>query len=389
MSHSVSASEFFLARLSRAQPVIYISNRANYSHDLLSALYKMNVKVCLQSVFGFVQHKDLVTYINPLNVNNVLDAIIASRFYYTELTLTVSEAESLIALFNSSSYIPSHSRTTALEKIPMFLSVFEHTKVLYSVKEVASQSIVGQALGEPRDCIFSNQLLTNVTLLSRRNHNQVQLLKTLKVPFPSDVRLFIDYIIPIIEEKSFPSCFVDDLMFQVLDKFNILNSRESSCNLANSIKKLPFIKTDHHRMSPAELFDPTNTDIVTFFESIRHLSFVKTSKNRVFPAEQFETTSADDIVATYKNNNMFPKFPYNTPGRIDVLKTCGLQTSIHPQILLDIIESSSLSISSSLRVQPQKTQREKLKEAKAMLQYISSPTFDRTGGYFSVSRGVT
>ena len=376
MSHSVSASEFFLTRLSRAQPVIYISNRTNYSHDLLSALYKMNVKVCLQSEFGFVQHKDLFTYINSLNVNNVLDAITAAQSDYTKLEFTKMEAESLIALFSTSSYIPSVPRTTALQKIPMFSS---DTEELYSVNEVASQSIAKQAIGEPRDCVISNH---HLILLSRRNYNQVRLLKILKVPFPnSDVSLFIDYIIPIIENN--PSYLIDSLMPQVLDKFNILNSRESSHNLANSIKRLPFIKTDHDRKSPAELFDPTNKDIVTFFESIKHLSFVKTSNNRVFPANEFDTANAD-IVAIYKDNNIFPKTPYNTPERIDVLKTCGLQTSIHPQILLDIIESISLSIS---RVQPQQTQRKNLEETKAVLQYISSPTFDRTSGYFSVSRG--
>ena len=387
-SASDSPSQFFLTRLSSSQPVIFVSRHAACSQYLLSALYKLNLRVCLQREFTFVQHEDLFEYINSLDVNNVLDAIIASPPDYKRLSLDSNEADSFIAFLNSGSYISSGPRKTVLQKIPLFSPKFAleqanlESKVLYSIEQAATQSITEQALVEPSDKII-RYLPANLVLLSRRNHNQVQLLKTLNIPFPSDVGLLIDHIFPIIKEKSFLSSkAIDSLMSQVLDRFDILNSRESDYNLAESIKALPFIEVDYEFRSPQELFDPKNTDVVAFFRSIKNQSFVKTSDNHVFEEEQFDPTNKS-IVSVYKNENMYPQAPYNTLKRIAVLKTCGLQTSINPQILLDIIEAISLSGSS----EPKNVASIKLKEAVAMLQYMSSPTFEKgsTPGYYTVA----
>ena len=159
--------------------------------------------------------------------------------------------------------------------------------------------------------------------------------------------LLVDYIFPLISSRTFPDHLIDSLMTEVLDMFQVLNSSEHSSELSNSLKSLSFVQTVSGRKSPAELFDPLRSE----------------------------------IAALYNGEDVFPLAPYNTPQRIQVLMYCGLRTSVTPQQVLDII----YSISSSASSYPQQVSSTKLSRAKAILEYISKPSFHgQTGGYYTI-----
>ena len=341
---SHSSRSFYLMSLSTAQPVVYVSKHTACSESLLSALYKMNVRVCLQSEFSFVQHNHLTRYIKCLDTNNALDAI-ASKRSYVGTSFTAKEADSLRSFLYSGSYTPSNSRKDVLQNLTIFSSASNSHSQLYSVSSAASQSVSKQALGEPSNCAISlSNLPPNVILFSRGDYHQLQLLQALNITFPTDYTLLVSYIFPLINRRTFPDNLIDKLMTEVLDTFQVLNLRERRSNFSSSLQSLSFVKTVCGRKTPAELFNPLNAD----------------------------------ITALYSGEDVFPLAPYNTPQRVQVLMYCGLRTSVTPQQVLDII----YSISSPTSSYPQRVNSTQLNRAKAVLEYISTQSFQgQTGGY--------
>ena len=346
-SNSNSTSSFYLTRLNIGEPVVYISKHISCSNCLLSALYKMSVRICLQSEFSFVQHKLLSGYVKYLNTNNVLDAVY-SQSNYKDIIFSIDEADSLRTFLVSGYYTPSTTRTAVLQSLTIFTSASNSHGQLYSINSAASQSVSRQALGEPSNCTISVfNLPPNLILFSRGDYLQLQLMKVLKITFRTDYRLLVNYVFPLISNRTFPDHLIDNLMTEVLDMFNVLNSREKSSNLSGFLQGLPFVKTLHGRKCPLELFNPLS----------------------------------EDIAALYNGEDVFPQAPYNTFQRIHELLSCGLRTSATPQHVLDIV----CSICSSASPYPQQVNSTKLNRAKAVLKYISTPSFFRqTFGYYTV-----
>ena len=346
-SSSDSTSSFYLTRLSSAQPVVYVSSYTSCPNNLLSALYKMNVRVCLQSEFSFVQHRQLPEYVNQFNTNSVLDAV-DSQASYKSVVFSTDEADSLRIFLLSGSYAPTSSRIAVLQNLAIFTSTSNSHSQLYSVSSAASQSVSRQALGEPSNCAISlSNLPPNLILFSQGNYHQLQLLQKLLLSFPSDYNLLVSYIFPLISNRTYPDHLIDSLMTEVLDMFQVLSSRNRRSNLNASVQALPFIRIVSGRKSPAELFNPLDSE----------------------------------ITALYSGEDVFPLAPYNTPQRIQVLMYCGLRTSVTPQQVLDII----YSISSSASSYPQQVSSTKLSRAKAILEYISKPSFHgQTGGCYTI-----
>ena len=327
---SNSPEEFFLAPLSSSQSVVYISSNTPLSKGLLSALYKMNVQVCLQREFTFVQHRQISSHVKLLeDTNSVLDAIY-SQSSYERATFTTEEADSLKAFLTSSNYTENNTRKAVLKNLCIFSSATNSQGLLFSVSSADKQSVSKQALGEPSNCNISlNNLPPDLIIFSKEDFGQLQLLRDLQILFPSDSELLVNHIIPLIQDGTFPD--YDGLMTEVLDKFQVLNS---TCNLKNSLQDLCFVLTEHGRSSPAALFDPLNVE----------------------------------ITGLYNGEDVFPFGLYKTPERTQALISCGLQTSVTLQQVLNII----FSISSPASSRPQEIDSTRLNRAQAVLKYISS-----------------
>ena len=344
ISTSSSKINFHLAPLHSAHAVIYVDTSC--SGNLLSALYKMKIKVCLRSEFSYVYHRQLSSNIKIFDTNNLLDAI-ASTSNYIGVAFTAQEADSMRVFLLSSTYTPSMVRKKVLKNVCIFSSALNSSEELFSVNTAESKSVTQQAIGEPNRCAFNvANLPSNLIILSRGNHYQLQLLQSLSIPFVSDFRLLVNHVFPLIKSKSFPDHLIDKLMPEVLDMFQVLNSREY--NMASYLQSLQFVKTSNGRKTPSELFTPFDTD----------------------------------ILALYSGEDVFPQSPYNTKGRVQTLQTCGLCVAVTPQRVLDIIYSISCSCSSN----PQRVDSLKLSRAKAVLKYISTSTFyNQTGGRYVIA----
>ncbi len=343
-SISSSLSKFHLAPLSIAQPVLYTTSPC--SEHVLSALYKMNVRVCVQSDFDFIKHKNLPKYIKQLsNGNSVLDAV-ASQNSYNNVTFTCNEAEDMRVLLATSAFSLSLSSTRkeVLKNLPIFASASNSSGELYSLCTASRASVIKKPLGESSNWIdIIANLPPNFIILSCGTDHQMKLLQALKVQFPTDFALLVEYLIPLIQTGSFPDHLIDNLMAKVLDNFLALNSRDKSAKLTVVLQTFSFVKTRHDRKCPPSLFEPSRI-----------------------------------IKALYDGENVFPLDPYTLSYRIELLKGCGLQTNVTPQHVVDII----YSISSPSCSTPQKVNSTQFHRANAVLQYIGTPEFlSQISGY--------
>ena len=344
-STSSSTANYYLAPLSNSQAVVYVNMFSSCSKIFQSALYKMNVKVCLQSDFNFVHHRNLSSHVKQLNTNDVLDAI-SLQSHYTSVTFSVNEAESLKAFLISNSYTPSSMRKYVLQNISIFSSASNSPQKLHSVNTAQSMSVINQVIGEPEKSAFDiANLPSELILLSSAEYNQVQLLKSLNVSFVTDADLLVNYVFPLINRGIISDHVIDKFMPQVLDSFGALTLRNNK--IASQLQNLKFVKTIRGRKSPCDLFTPLD----------------------------------EDIQALYAGENVFPISPYDTSERVYILQQCGLHWKVTPQEILDIIYSISTRSSQPQRIHPTKFNR-----AKAVLKYISTPSFfQQTGGKFVVA----
>ena len=335
-STNQNSESFYITRLSTQSAVVYVGSNISCSTSMLSALYKMNVLVCQQSEFSFVHHQQLTGYVKQFDTIGVVDAI-AYQSAYSSVVFTSKEAESLRNFLIDSTYTLNPQRSTVLQNLCIFSSAENSSGKLYSLSNVSTQSLARRALGEPANSAISvANLPSNFVLFSSSNYHQLKLLQGLQVTFPTDTRLLLDHIFPLIQGHSFPNHLVDGLMTEVIDMFQILKAKDNS--LATTIQILPFLPTvSGGRKSPKDLFDP----------------------------------SKDNVIALYNGEDVFPLAPFNTPQRLQVLRYCGLQTSVSPQQVLDIISSISAASSSH----PQRVSSTRFSRAKAVLEYISTNDF--------------
>ena len=321
-----ASQKYKLMKLSPSQPLLYIPHYSNVSDMMLSVLNKFDIMYSPQRSFQFLHHHQLTSFIREYSPTNVLE-VISMTYNYSAVELSLQEAECLRnSLFQ---VILSHSMCEVLKHLHVFQSTENTSSKLYSVMEVCHQSSFRRAIIKPSNTIDTSVLPSNFIFFSSENHYQNQLLKRLSnVDSPDEVTFLQSYIFPCIQNGYINESCVDTLMTQVLESFYHLMH-------GITIQNLKFVKVASGvRKCPSELFDPNDSVI-----------------SQIFIGE-----------------DVFPCAPYNTAKYIDVLKLCGLQTSIGVQKILDVIFSISLQPS----LNPQQVDQNRLMRAKAILNYIGS-----------------
>ena len=324
-----ASQKYKLVKLSPSQPLLYIPHYSSYSDKMLSVLNKFDIMYSPQSSFKFLQHHQLTSFIKGYSLDNVLE-VIPMKYNYSAVELSSQEAECLQnSLFQA---ILSHSMCEVLKNLRVFQSTENTSSKLYSVMEVCHQSCFRRAVIKPSNTIDTSVLPSNFIFFSSENHYQYQLLKKLSiVDSPDEVTFLQSYIFPYIQNGSINESCVDTLMTQVLERFHHVMH-------GITIQNLKFVKVaSGARKCPSKLFDPSNSVISQIF-------------------------NGEDV---------FPCAPYNTTKYINVLKLCGLQTSIGAQKILDII----FNISLQPNLKPLQVDQNRLMRAKAILNYIGSSAF--------------
>ena len=321
-----ASQKYKLVKLSQSQPHLYIPHYSSVSDIMLSVLNKFDIMYSPQSSFEFLKHQQLTSFIGEYSPTNILE-VIPMKYNYSAVELSSQEAECLRnSLFQARL---SHSMCEALKHLRVFQSTENTASKLYSVVEVCHQSCFRRAIIKPSNTIDTSVLPSNFIFFSSENHYQNQLLKKLSnVNSPDEVTFLQSYIFLYIQNGSINESCVDALMTQVLERFHRVMH-------GITIQDLEFVKVASGvRKCPSELFDPSNSVI-----------------SQIFIGE-----------------DVFPCAPYNTTKYINVLKLCGLQTSIGAQKILDVIFSISLKPS----LNPLQVDQNRLICAKAVFNYIRS-----------------
>ena len=333
-----------VVRLKQNQAVIYISQYSSYSDQLLSAFNKLGVRYCLQSRFPHVQHQSLSHYVNQYNTNGILDSIhIASQ--YSSVVFAQDEAQALTSRLAQETPYMTSQRTSVIKGLAMFSLTPNSSQVLCSPNKATSCPLK-RAIIEPVSLrAMINQLPSNFLLFSRNNHSEVRLLQSVSVESPNDTKFLYQFIFPLISSRSFPDRYVDPVMQEILcigASFAM-----SDRTFQSSLSKLAFVQTASGcRQAPSVLFDPSNTELAEL----------------------------------YKGESVFPIEPYNSSEWLSFLKQwCGLHTSVSPNEILSIISA----IKQPARTYPQMVSQTYISRAKAVLKYVSTPSFQHqaTGSY--------
>ena len=324
-----------IMRLSQRSPSLFIPTTINCSDNVLTALGKLGVKCCQQKQYQFVQHVSyLSSLMNYYSANGIVDAITHASPSYSNISLTGEEANCLqTALHGFTVTFPS-SRVATLKSIPMFRTLSNTNKRLYSVTQVEQSR---RAQMEPLSFPLSAENLpSSVILFSSSDYYQRELLQSLSVYCTSTVDLLTTVLFPLIEVGSMGRNSSKKFMKEVLENFDAISSNmnyQTRETFKSSIARLPFL--------PVSVGKPKAPDVLFSPDS--------------------------ELKNLYYEEPVFPLEPFSSGRCLNILKSCGLKVKVSPQEVVDIINS----ISSPANTFPVQVDQVKHTRARAILSYIS------------------
>ena len=323
-----------VSRLSHTSPCVLIPSTASCSQYLISALTKLQVRCCLQSIYPYVQHYRLPQLMNHFSANGVLDAIGRAKHY--NVSLTTEEAHHLRTCLVD--WTKGGQRSATLQALPIFTTLPNSGEQLHSVAQVKARSLSRTAQMAPSYCQLSTHNFPSALILfSSSDYYQQQILQKLSVVSTTTSDLLINYIFPQIQSGNMSGPCMQNLMQEVLENFNNITSRATSqktMQLKSLIARLPFLPVSRGSLKKPEcLFSPSELR----------------------------------LRALYQDEPVFPVAPFSSRKCLTVLSTCGLKTTASPQDIVEVIKA----ISSPASDQPQVVNTTRYSRAKAVLDYIS------------------
>ena len=336
-----------VVRLNKSQAVVYIPQYSSCSSNLLSAFNKLGVKYTLQSRYPYLKHRSLANYVNSFNTEGVLDSIYTAS-HCGSVTLTDTEAQALLSLLAQNMSRLTTNHKAVLKQLAIFKTSSNSSCRLYSPYTAAANSLLGKAVVEPPNLAgIVSKLPSNIILFSRSDYDQTKLLGCISTENPTEPGFILQHIFPLISGMRIGDHFIDSIMSEIRQICPFLNSKD--WNFSSSLSTLAFVPNGSgYRKSPESLFD----------------------------------SSDSTLKKLYKGENVFPTEPYNNVQWLQFLKQyCSLRTSVKPDEILTIISS----IKAGANNYPQHVSETRLTRAKAVLQYISTYTFQRqaTGTYYT------
>ena len=338
-AHDTPVSEKFqVLQPSSPLPILYFYKYSNPNSSLLSALDKLGVKYCLEASFPFASHPNLSSFIKQYSPENLLNVLVSNSAVNLDVTFTIKEAKQMMIVLSSIQGGILYKHLSSIKSLRVFKSCINSNYELYSLTQVQNVSLLQEVVLEPSETFDLQVLPANVIVLSSSSQQQNEVLSELHYTC-NNIDFLVNHIFPNLLKLRKQ---IDPIMTQVLDLYYSLAYRDINSRIMSSIKDLQFVKVkDGTRKKPSELYDPSNSLITSIFEG----------------------------------ECVFPCSPYD--DYLDILKSCGLKTSIKPQILLDLIYSLSLPKSS----EPQLLDGDKLSRMTAVIEYISAPSFHAEGQY--------
>ena len=338
-THATPVSESFqVLQLSSPLPILYFYKYSNPNSSLLSALDKLRVKFCLEASFPFASHPNLSRFIKLYSPENLLNVLVSNSAVNLDVTFTIKEAKQIMIVLSSIQGGLLYDNFSCIKSLRVFKSCINSNNELYSLTQVQTASLLQEVVLEPPETFDLQVLPANLIVLSSSSQQQNEVLSELHYTC-NNIDFLVNHIFPNFLKLRKQ---IDSIMTQVLDLYYSLAYRDINSRIMSSIKDLQFVRVkDGTRKKPSDLYDPRNSLVTSIFEG----------------------------------ECVFPCSPYD--NYLDILKSCGLKTSIQPQTLLNLIYSLSLPKSSV----PQLVGGDKLSRMKAVIEYISAPSFHAEGQY--------
>ena len=336
-AHNISISKTFqVVRLISSLPLLFFHSRSNISGTLLSALDKLNIQYCTEANFTYVRHSQLSSIVKEYSPEALLD-VITLRGSYSNVTFTNQEADLLRKEFCKAKI--SRNMNT-VKNLKIFSSCGNSKNALYSITQVTQSSILGVPAMEPTDSIDLKVLPSNAIILSTSDYYQTQLIRKLGYLRYDGVYFLEACIFPKLTVMG--EHYIDAIMTRVLDLYPTLANRNYS--ITTSLQNLYFVKVGNGtRLRPCDLYDPSNSTIALIFTG----------------------------------QAVFPCSPYNSTKYINILRSCGLQSSIDPRTILNLI----YSLSQQKSYAPIHVDSTKLTGIRAIMQYVSKKSFTAPNKY--------
>ena len=348
------SKQYNLVKLSSSQPILYFPSYCKCTKTLQSVMDQYNVRYCKEKSFPYLKDQDFQCFAKTYSSgSSALLEVIAHTDDYKSVSLTSQQAECLrnailqigqlsakdkivvkrLRIFSSCANTKSSGNlySRLVERVHIFSSGTNNSSILCSIEEVAQKSLLKQVVLQPTSCIDVALLPSDMIILSSTDHCQTQLLMELGLSIPSGVQFLTEHVFPYVDKfNNDQRC---KIMTSVLDKYYTLHDESSS--ISDSIRNLQFVSVASGvRKCPHELYDPSDSDLC-----------------RIFAGQ-----------------DVFPTSPYDKSKYIEVLRSCGLRTSVQPQEILDVITS----ISKEPSALPQKVSEVQLRRARAVISYIKT-----------------
>ena len=337
-----TSCQFRVARLNHTQALLLVPSYTYLDPSLLTALDKLQVMCCTQTDFPYVIHRDAIAYLKSFNPDGLLNAIelaFTNVSAIARLTFQTREAECLRELLSKNPYTSDRNKQAVLSNLAIYSTT---SGTLCSVSHAKSSSVVRTAMRKPLNSIVSLQHLpSNFILFSNQNQSQNTLLQRCGgVEVPSDVELLLNHIFPLITKGQIAS---NDLMAEVLTMFQALKFRDCSNRFTSALRELPFLN-GWQKKRPRELFDPQH-----------------------------------EVSKLFQGEAKFPIAPFDSRSHLQVLRLCGLRTSVTAQELVNIIVE--IAAAGQQRVS---TSAVKIARAKAVLKYIENNMLNQLDTYCNI-----
>lgn len=298
IAHNSRRDPFTVTKLNT--PIVCVKKGKKLSGDMEAVLSKLDIKYTLCECVPWLDHEDLLSYMEPLTPHGVLKAISKDHKSIRETCFSRVEANGFQKFLVSES---SRLNCEVLENLSIFFTSSSLAPEPVSLKSHQSKKLLWEPfdfhiLEEVCDCLPPSLVVFS------REHNHESLLKMSSlVEFPKSVAsLLREHVFPLIKGGSFSGSSMELLMQKVIFSLSHLETKHKS--IAQDISCLDFIPVSFFMSKrPSQLYDPSDEGLKGLFQG-----------KSVFPPEPFD------------------KDPY-----LQSLRKCRLKVSMNGQGLYDIL----------------------------------------------------
>ena len=322
---SKSSSDLIrVTKLSRKAFAIRITESNGISPDLLSGLRRLGLYFTgsTDGLFSYLNHKDLVSYVQPFNAGGVLTAL--ANLYKGRLDVLIFEDFSFQEIDKMQHFFSEENLNEAEKEVLKYLPIFKRagsSEGYYSVVSATEHSWNKKAVLEDEigDLIDQNLYPPEIVVFSKENNFKL-LSYFVEISTPNQIQFVLDYLVPIITSELYPLELLDRLMEKIFQQLQSLK------RLAFRLQRLNELKTvlSNLHFLRCGMSDDGNTPLQDSYSNRQ-------------PPKDLYSNDKEEMTVIFKGQPVFPQHPFNQPHILINLNECHLRSSVTAQGILDVI----------------------------------------------------